>query len=318
MNTRNRTIDTAKAILILLMAFGHTLLIVGVTELPGIYHFIFKQIYAFHMPAFFMISGFLYNTDKWKKRTILEYAIAKFKQVIIPYFFFEFIAAAMKRFFNWGTYDSLLDTLLNILSVQCYVPANWYLIVYFFSSLLFFLLANHCSKHMLTTFSFISISLVGLFPNCLPPEISRILLAASFISFGYIGKNIFLQNYPPLWILLSLVITVSVSVLNPGVVYLNNAIIHNPVYFLIAALTGTFFILQISQRIHSRWLHFIGANTIIILGLHSNINYMISYFTYLIPEFWFIMLMCVFSFALLSIMIPFINRFLPKAVGKWR
>ena len=106
--------------------------------------------------------------------------------------------------------------------------------------------------------------------------------------------------------------------MNKNVVLLSDAIIHNPVYFLIAALAGTFFILQISQRIHSRWLHFIGANTIIILGLHSNINYMISYFTYLIPEFWFIMLMCVFSFALLSIMIPFINRFLPKAVGKWR
>lgn len=198
MNTRNRTIDTAKAILILLMAFGHTILMVGVTNTPGIYSALNTLIYSFHMPAFFIISGMLFNYEKWKSKTLSFYVVSKFKQVIIPYFFFEILSATIKRFFNWGTYDTLSSTIRNILTVRCYVPADWFLVVYFFASVLFFILVRHVSKRRLGILGIISVLLIGLCPqNDITMRFFRILLAASCISIGYIGRDFFLQKYPP-------------------------------------------------------------------------------------------------------------------------
>ena len=66
-------VDYAKAILIFLMVLGHT---PGTTGLPR------EFIYAFHMPAFFIISGYLYKSHSWKRT---------FKSFFIPVLFFSFI-----------------------------------------------------------------------------------------------------------------------------------------------------------------------------------------------------------------------------------
>lgn len=65
-------IDWAKAILIYLMVVGHCLPV----EWQG------TLIYAFHMPAFFMISGYLYHQHHW---------IKTIKTFVIPVVFFSFI-----------------------------------------------------------------------------------------------------------------------------------------------------------------------------------------------------------------------------------
>lgn len=66
---RNKTIDVLKGIGILLVMLGHQNLAIG--------HFI----YSFHMPLFFIISGYLY-----KKKNVKESVIKDFQSLIIPYF----------------------------------------------------------------------------------------------------------------------------------------------------------------------------------------------------------------------------------------
>lgn len=63
-------IDYAKTILIFLMVLGHN-------SLPYIES---KLIYAFHMPAFFILSGYLYKPKKWYKTL---------KCMLIPILFFH-------------------------------------------------------------------------------------------------------------------------------------------------------------------------------------------------------------------------------------
>ena len=71
-NNRLKWVDVFKGILIVLMVVGHTA------------NPIIKYIYAFHMAAFFFISGYTTNYDKY---TLYEYVKRKFKLLVIPFFF---------------------------------------------------------------------------------------------------------------------------------------------------------------------------------------------------------------------------------------
>ena len=66
-------IDNAKALLIFLMVLGHT---PGTDGIPR------EVIYAFHMPAFFLISGYLYKNHSWEQTFI---------SFFIPVLFFSFL-----------------------------------------------------------------------------------------------------------------------------------------------------------------------------------------------------------------------------------
>lgn len=68
-------VDYAKAIGILLVYIGHT----------GIPDEIKNRIYLFHMPLFFVISGFLWNQDKYESLNITEFVKKKMVSYIIPY-----------------------------------------------------------------------------------------------------------------------------------------------------------------------------------------------------------------------------------------
>ena len=71
-NKRETWIDWSKAILIWLMVVGHA----GLSGIPR------EFIYAFHMPAFFIISGYLYKPHNWTKTL---------KSFVLPILFFSLI-----------------------------------------------------------------------------------------------------------------------------------------------------------------------------------------------------------------------------------
>lgn len=71
-------IDSMKAIGIVLVVLGHT---TGLPEVLG------NQIYAFHMPLFFWISGFLLSDAKLKM-PLLPYIRVTAKSLLVPYLLF--------------------------------------------------------------------------------------------------------------------------------------------------------------------------------------------------------------------------------------
>ena len=72
---RNKALDVLKGFGIILMVLGHM-------------HFddqyFGKYIFGFHMPLFFIASGFLYNN----KRSIKQTVISKAKSLLVPYYVF--------------------------------------------------------------------------------------------------------------------------------------------------------------------------------------------------------------------------------------
>lgn len=73
MKERNYTLDITKAICILSIILGHT------SFLNDTYY---KILYAFHVPLFFIISGYFLSI----KKSTIEIIKEKFKTLIIPYF----------------------------------------------------------------------------------------------------------------------------------------------------------------------------------------------------------------------------------------
>ena len=82
---RERWIDNTKGILIILVVLGHILPPpYAVLTTPASY------IFLFHMPAFFMISGYLANPGK---RTFMQNILGKAKRILGPYFFYLILIA---------------------------------------------------------------------------------------------------------------------------------------------------------------------------------------------------------------------------------
>ena len=82
---REKWIDNTKGILIVLVVLGHILPPpYAVLSTPASY------IFLFHMPAFFIISGYLANPGK---RTLAENIWNKTKRILGPYFFYLFLIA---------------------------------------------------------------------------------------------------------------------------------------------------------------------------------------------------------------------------------
>lgn len=90
---RSRALDIAKGIGIILVFIGH----IGFSEE------IVKLIYSFHMPLFFVCSGYLYKTE-YDKISIREFIRKKAKSLMYPYFVLGTVIIV---------YNSLVDVFLK-------------------------------------------------------------------------------------------------------------------------------------------------------------------------------------------------------------
>lgn len=118
-------IDISKGVGIILVVIGH------VVSEKSIAH---RYIYMFHMPLFFIISGYLFNETK--VRTFSSLFIGKVKRLMVPFCFFLFVPAlfyglikgAWRYFYEWPITEIVLAD-----------PPIWFLFVLFLVSILYFI-----------------------------------------------------------------------------------------------------------------------------------------------------------------------------------
>lgn len=80
-NARISYIDNAKGILILCIILGHIY-----TGGGGIH----ELIYVFHVPAFFIISGILFNYSKTLEKPFVSVLKKKIKNILVPLIFLKY------------------------------------------------------------------------------------------------------------------------------------------------------------------------------------------------------------------------------------
>ena len=86
-NKRIEYLDVAKGLLIIMVVVGHAMEIINPTH----DNYLLKLIYSFHMPAFFIISGYLFDSAKWNVKGFKSYLVNRINKLLIPCFFFEYL-----------------------------------------------------------------------------------------------------------------------------------------------------------------------------------------------------------------------------------
>lgn len=183
---RFKEVDILKGIGIVLMIMGHQY-----------YGDDFdKWIHAFHMPIFFIISGFLYHSQN----SIENFLYKKVKTLLIPYLFFagtHFFLISLKTIISGESVDSLYSYLYHIFWINTeglpICGAIWFLTALFFVNIFYLLFDRYAKNMILKILCVFFVTIVGI---CLPAYGYRLPLAldVAFVGVGLFFAGIILRN----------------------------------------------------------------------------------------------------------------------------
>lgn len=264
-NDRIHWIDVLKGIGIFLVIMGHTF-----KE-----NSVFYWVYSFHMPLFFLISGYLIE-PKSEIRKRREFFLKKCKSLLLPFFVFRVLLV---------TYWIVVESHFRELDLG----PIWFLIVLFFDEVL---LIPILTKYRKLWQSLLCMVICGVTFFCLSKIdyslywqfsdffvwILRILNAGIWFSGGFFlhklvrpipEKSIFI--YPS--ILICMFLSLSLFRLNPDA-SMFCCLIGDWVLYIILGFAGIGMSFLISKYIvkQNKYIEWIGKYTIVILAIHEPIK----------------------------------------------
>lgn len=281
-------IDVFRSIGIILMVMGH----IGFGETFDFF------IHAFHMPMFFVISGFFYKPKSSEELPIGQMILKKSKSLLLPYVVFG--AGHYLFYVLLNTHRGIpvrLDPLIHLCSTNTIgLPicgALWFLTALFFTDLIFFLLDRYIRNKVLFVIIVIGISLIGNFANIIFSFTLPFALSASFVGVGlyFIGyclarsdkKYGFLKNMSWLHNVLLSILTIVLIFVNGYINMREGTYAIIPLFWLNSVLS-TLVILNFSrlvypfieQNIMGRWLCGIGKCSIVYVCLNQIIIFIVT------------------------------------------
>lgn len=177
---RRADLDIAKGIGILLVVWAHALAPLQ------------SYMYFFHMPFFFIVSGYLHN----QKAGFLTFFKRKMVTLYLPFVGWNLAVTALKLLENPQQWKASVRTMLEILLALSkdgeFFGATWFLASLFWVSILYkageVVLTGFRHKYAVLTFVCI-IAAVGAFSYTLPYMQSRTLILAMFYALGVLWKR---------------------------------------------------------------------------------------------------------------------------------
>ncbi len=308
-------LDKAKGLLIILVVIGHIW-----QSGP-----VFNVIYAFHMPAFFVISGILLQHTRSCEKPFGSFLKSKLYSIGIPFIFIEVLGVLTDLIrhgitLNWKGY------LYNTLSFHFNDPNLWFLMDLFLIEILFYFLIKLFRQRWLLLLSVVVLYFVSRFlptGNEYINTLRSALYYALFFSLGFCGSRCFLRFNAP------------VCAVSAAVVFLVGLLLGKSdghtlslkgMAFIASGLCGAYAIIQAGKL---RFFPFLdqalekaGMNTITIYGTHHILYTAIGVLlgitdfssTPLVPG-----LIMLLGVAILEVPIIYaINRWAPWLAGKHR
>jgi fucose 4-O-acetylase-like acetyltransferase len=270
MQKRIDWVDQVKGFAIFLVVYGHNF---PVTE---------KYIYTFHMPLFFMVSGFFFPSK-------LDFSTVKkrFKSIMIPYFFwasFLFIfwfligrkygASSENPASVWKNFIGIFYAQGDSRFMEWGIPM-WFLPAIFLCFSFYFLLKKYLMNRKSIIFSVLFLTSIGFlysrfFNFKLPWSIDVAFVALFFFAFGNFGFK-YLQQIPKKWALLLIPIFLLVQLLlyNYNIkIDMYRSIYGNEFLFLLNGLLGSLCVIFLFQSFpYFKLFSVIGKFTLLILAL---------------------------------------------------
>lgn len=274
--------DALKGLGITVMVLGH----MAITEtLSG-------WINSFHMPMFFMISGFLY--EKHKETNFWKFVRKKLETLIFPYICFSLISilfSCMKKLISPDS-TSVAEVILQFLKgnvVESNLPL-WYLTTLFFVTITFFLIAKWGEAiQVILILSGITIIVLAF---QLPFRLERGIKGLIFYGTGWLMRCTYkwLKKehghycFPDLlggvtvmvglsiWLIIIQMLNINGIALNIGNMETFNTLLLFPI-----SLLGTAVFVGFARRLqYSELIRYLGAHSIVILCTHILVKDVLS------------------------------------------
>lgn len=287
-NKRIYWIDNLKALGIILIVYGHV-------QISGV---LTRYIYSFHVPLFFFISGYLFNSKKYTDfRLFLK---TKIKSLLVPYFVFSLISYVIwfinimlkSHFINDNSRIDIYKPIIGIFysnGINGWLEHNvalWFLTCLFITELLFYLFIRVINKDNQLLIILIISAFIGyvdsiLMPIRLPWSIDIAFTSVVFYGIGYlIRKKEVLENAKinqNIALSISIFSSIIFSLLN-GSVNMNNNFYNNILFYYISAFSGIFALLIISKKIKNiKLIRYLGQKSLNVMVIHILVFYFLSY-----------------------------------------
>ena len=290
MKERLYWIDWAKAIAIYGVVLGH----VSVEANPACVRYIAGVLTWFHVPLFFLVSGYLFRI---KEKDFVGYLRNSAKSLLIPYVFFNIISAPI--LWKLQAHDVWLIGLYEFLICKSHAWAGpaWFLVALFNIRLLAYWLLKIGRGWLMA----VVIILLSFIPIVLPFQLyfglSSALVGLSFFMVGYFlkQKNL-IHVYMSLkgWGLFPVpfVLFVIAKMLYPYASYIDVAkgLVCSPLSyirsFVVVFMAISFCLLLRNWKLEA--IQFISRGCIVIMGLHMTFVQILWPFRDKLPEIlWF-------------------------------
>lgn len=286
---RSKLIDTLKGAGILFVILGHISLTPTVLKV---------WLYSFHMPLFFICSGLVFSLSRYKDYT--SFVQSKIRSIVVPYFCLGMVLWLLKNLLNlakqiysggaitdWKLGQTAISLLLGH-RLHHYYFSLWFLCVLFFSELLFFFIEKHAQKakvqnraviYLLIVVSGIAVEWVIL--RYIKGWFLSLDLVPTGIAFLSVGRLFRLIkdnckfSFQKLWqlpiALLGSIITCSLNYKVAGLTDLYSCNIGNPVFYLFAAIMGSWFIIILLTQLGTiDPLEYLGKNSLIVYAFQNS------------------------------------------------
>ena len=323
-------IDIAKFIGVTLMIVCHA----------GMHNMATSIIYAFHMPLFFFLSGYLYSRKGSAKVDFWNGVKKRSRSILIPYFIFALILCfGTKKLADWPL---LIYASRDALYASSTFTALWFLPCFFISSVLFLLLTKVRRKSELAYYSSaVGIVLVGFFlslyrsnlPYGYPWNFDAALVGVGIMVLGSDARSRGASVLNPKWGGVFLLLGICFSLFNlPESLTKGNPHVEmsvsswgNPLLFILNATLLSMATIVVSKLLESRCnrsvvslMSFYGANTIVVLCLHGTILklFQIAFKPFHLSGTIYAIVITIVCLAILYHIIKFINSELPNIVGR--
>lgn len=294
-NTRIKFLDVAKGVGIILALLGHTY------EIPSSIHLL---IYAFHMPMFFVLSGYVFNTRKYEGYSVKRFLSLNLKRYIFYYWFFVICNIVIELIWKNSSNTNISEIGSNLTkwilsSLYCYPFIDympncspiWFLICLFGAELYVWIIYryfNGKAKYFVEAV-FISAILSYTIDFQLPLEIAPTFMASGFMFLGIKMRELkvieWLMQRKKIWIFI-FVIGIMAAIMNNEVTMAEN-VYGNIILFVIAACLMSLFVICVcallSEKIECKLLSFLGKNTIVLIGFNYFLRNLSIEIYYLIP-----------------------------------
>lgn len=277
-NTRIKWLDACKGIGIILVIAGHTPLD---PSIRGI-------IYGFHMPLFFLLSGYFFSM---KKGDFLSFTITKIRSLLIPYLFFSFVSLFLLIFIFNQPVDLVRAAKDMILSSRNHIFFNqplWFLTSLLVIEMIYFglskLLRNNYFILIVTLVSSILVvQKFGVLSSgvIFPWSIDQSLFYLVFFGIGHLLRTAGMLDKDlkksPVILFLSLAFVI--FVFYPSVFLKVIGLIGIPsiamyLHQFLFALFGISFVIFVSQFLSFiSLLNYIGRNSLILMALHIPLGF---------------------------------------------